>query len=124
MIRLCNASRAVPRPCQEREFLARLQTGFWASEVVDHGFVHSLYSFDPNNIPIEFGWSVPDRDPRQAPLLRDRAPSAVAQEGAEAQSGHWPAVADPSAAAQRRVYPGIGSELFAGPDEPEIPPTS
>jgi len=27
---------------------------FWVSEVINHGFIHSIYSFDPNNIPIEF----------------------------------------------------------------------
>ena len=23
---------------------------FWVSEVIDHGFIHSIYAFDPNNI--------------------------------------------------------------------------
>ena len=26
----------------------------WVFEVIDHGFIHSIYAFDPNNIPIEF----------------------------------------------------------------------
>ena len=37
------------------ELMARLDAaGFWVSEVIDHGFIHSIYAFDPNNIPIEF----------------------------------------------------------------------
>ncbi len=42
------------------ELMERLSNaGFWVSEVVDHGFVLSLYSFDPNNIPlgIQFQYS-------------------------------------------------------------------
>lgn len=36
--------------------------GFWVSEMIDHGFIHSIYAFDPNGIPIEFscparGWT-------------------------------------------------------------------
>ena len=58
--------------------------GFWASEIIDHGFIHSLYSFDPNGIPIEFSFqvagvlpagSVLDRlrvlhEPPEAPLVK------------------------------------------------------
>ncbi len=40
--------------------------GFWVSEVIDHGFIHSIYSFDPNGIPIEFSYSVRGVDVRQA----------------------------------------------------------
>ena len=25
---------------------------FWVSEVIDHGFIYSIYSFDPNHIPL------------------------------------------------------------------------
>ena len=32
----------------------------WVSEVVDHGFIQSIYTFDPNDIPIEF--SVPMKE--------------------------------------------------------------
>ena len=33
--------------------------GFWASEIIDHGFIFSLYAFDPNNIAIEWSCPVP-----------------------------------------------------------------
>ena len=26
--------------------------GFNCSDVIDHGFIHSIYAFDPNGIPI------------------------------------------------------------------------
>lgn len=35
--------------------------GFYVSEGVDHGFIHSIYSFDPNGIPVEFSASVQER---------------------------------------------------------------
>ena len=36
----------------------------WVSEVIDHGFIHSIYAFDPNNIPIEFSAPVAQVDIR------------------------------------------------------------
>ena len=38
--------------------------GVWVSEVVDHGFIHSIYAFDPNGIAIEFSAPVPGVDVR------------------------------------------------------------
>ncbi len=85
--------------------------GIWVSEVVDHGFLHSLYTFDPNNIPIEFSHAVPGADPRERPVMSDRAPSEVAREGPEPREGVWPAVERPTPPDDHRVYPGIGSEI-------------
>ena len=86
--------------------------GFWASEVVDHGFIHSLYSFDPNEIPIEFSYSLPGEDPRSAPIQADSAPTEIAREGSESQPGKWPEVERPTPEDERRVYPGAGSEAL------------
>ncbi|MDD5711809.1 MAG: VOC family protein [Smithellaceae bacterium] len=88
--------------------------GFYASDIIDHGFIHSLYSYDPNGIPIEFSHNVADIDIRKHPQMRDRSPSEVTKEGAEPQPGIWPAVAKPTPVAKRVVYPGAGSELFHG----------
>jgi len=88
--------------------------GFWVSEVVDHGFIHSIYSFDPNEIPVEFSYSVRGDEIRRKPIMGDSAPSAVTQEGAEPQPGVWPSVEEPTPQKDRRVYPGAGSELFHG----------
>jgi catechol 2,3-dioxygenase-like lactoylglutathione lyase family enzyme len=88
--------------------------GIWVSEVIDHGFIHSIYAFDPNGIPIEFSYYVPGTDVRTSPLMADRNPTALAQEGPEPHFEAWPAVAAPTPKAERKIYPGAGSELFHG----------
>ncbi|MBW2260085.1 MAG: VOC family protein [Deltaproteobacteria bacterium] len=84
---------------------------FWVSEVINHGFIHSIYSFDPNNIPIEFSAPVRAVDVRKRPKMKDRQPSLVAQEGSEPQPGNWPEVAQPTPREDRMVYPGEGMIL-------------
>jgi catechol 2,3-dioxygenase-like lactoylglutathione lyase family enzyme len=86
--------------------------GQWVSEVVDHGFIHSIYTFDPNNIPIEFSAPVPGVDIRKRPAMKDKKPSTVALEGPEPQSGHWPEVTRPTPQEDRLVYPGEGMDLL------------
>lgn len=82
--------------------------GFWASEAIDHGFIQSVYSFDPNGIAIEFSWEVPEVAPRRHPVMADRHPAAEALEGPEPQAGHWPAVSRPTPPEDQVVYPGEG----------------
>ncbi|MDA8140824.1 MAG: VOC family protein [Desulfobacteraceae bacterium] len=82
--------------------------GFWVSEVIDHGFIHSIYSFDPNQIPIEFSAPVASLELRSHPQMRDAKPLPAALEGSEPQRHYWP---EPIAAAlkeDRRIYPGEG----------------
>ncbi|QLA17759.1 VOC family protein [Desulfolutivibrio sulfoxidireducens] len=86
---------------------------FWVSEVIDHGFIFSVYSFDPNNIAIEFSCPVPGVDIRAHPAMADKRPSDVTKEGAEPQPGKWPRVDRPTPLAERRIYPGEGRELLA-----------
>jgi catechol 2,3-dioxygenase-like lactoylglutathione lyase family enzyme len=93
--------------------------GHWASEVVDHGFIQSLYAFDPNNIPIEFSWAVPGVDLRARPKMVDRAPSAAALEGPEPRPEHRPAPRRPTPPEDRVAYPGEGRDLA----DPEVEPT-
>jgi len=81
---------------------------FWVSEVIDHGFIRSIYSFDPNNIPIEFSAPVPEVDLRRFPQMHDSHPSQAAAEGADPQRGHWPIVAAPTTDQDRQAYPGEG----------------
>jgi hypothetical protein len=85
--------------------------GFWASEVIDHGFIHSLYAFDPNNIPIEFSVPQPGRDPRRHPRMADRQPATAAQEGPEPQPGQWPEPAQATPPEDRIAYPGDGADV-------------
>ncbi|MHC1791411.1 VOC family protein [Solidesulfovibrio sp.] len=90
--------------------------GFWVSEIIDHGFIFSVYSFDPNNIAIEFSCPVPGVDIRSHPVMADRRPSVVTREGADPQPGKWPAPT-PTPLADRRIYPGEGRELVLVEDE-------
>jgi catechol 2,3-dioxygenase-like lactoylglutathione lyase family enzyme len=90
---------------------------FWVSEVVDHGFIHSIYSFDPNNIPIEFSVNIRGGEIRERPVMADSNPSSITREGSEPQFEKWPAVNWPTPLAERPIYPGAGSELFHGVKE-------
>lgn len=88
--------------------------GFWVSEVIDHGFIHSIYAFDPNGIPIEFSHNVEGVDIRKRPTMADTEPSSAAKEGAGPLPDKWPGVSRRTPKEERTVYPGAGSELFHG----------
>lgn len=88
--------------------------GFWVSAVMDQGYVRSIYSFDPNGVPVEFSVAVASADLRTTPLFADREPGAAAREGAGPQPGVWPAPEKGTAAQERVVYPGPGKEYFPG----------
>ena len=85
--------------------------GFWASELIDHGFIVSLYSFDPNNIPIEFSYAVPDYDVHAHPIMIDSNPVPAGQEGSEPRPHRWRgAVVSES---DRGIYPGEAEAVRA-----------
>mgnify|MGYP001827325459 CR=1 FL=1 len=88
--------------------------GFEVSDVIDHGFIHSIYAFDPNGIPVEFSWNVEGIDVRKNPSMGDREPTELAQEGPDPVAGRWPEVTRKTPSSERRVWPGAGSELFHG----------
>jgi catechol 2,3-dioxygenase-like lactoylglutathione lyase family enzyme len=88
--------------------------GFPVSDVIDHGFIHSIYAHDPNGIPIEFSHNVEGMGVRKKPQMRDHAPSQITLDGAEPQQRVWPRVTTPTPQSERMVYPGAGSELFHG----------
>jgi len=88
--------------------------GFHVSDVIDHGFIHSIYAHDPNGIPIEFSHNVAGIDIRRAPQMKDAAPSEATLEGTEPRTEVWPRVETPTPASERVVYAGAGSELFHG----------
>ena len=98
---------------------ARLEAAdIWVSEVIDHGFIHSIYSFDPNNIPIEFSANTNTVDLRQKPQMLDRQPAAAALAGADPQPGHWPPGKNPIDPSERCIYPGEGT-IFVKNDKAE-----
>ncbi len=88
--------------------------GFYVSDAIDHGIIHSIYAYDPNGIPIEFSHNVEGVDVRREPQMRDREPSRVTLEGSQPQPGIWPQVTRPTPKQEWVVYPGAGSELFHG----------
>ncbi len=92
--------------------------GFHVSDMIDHGFIHSIYAHDPNGIPLEFSQNVAGIDIRKEPQVRDQAPSQITLEGAEPRPEKWPAVKTSTLASERVVYPGAGSELFQGKKTP------
>ncbi len=91
--------------------------GFWVSDMIDHGFIHSIYSFDPNGIPIEFSAPVGEVDLSGAPQLIDSAPVAAALEGFLPRPDLWPPVQRPTPPEERDVFPGEGVELVSGEKE-------
>lgn len=94
------------------ELKARLEgADVWVSEVVDHGFIHSIYAFDPNNIPIEFSAPVRAVDVRVFPVMTDTEPSANATEGPDPQPKNWPVPAPLTPRSERHVYPGGGRQI-------------
>ena len=95
------------------ELKDKLETaGIWVSEVIDHGFIHSIYAFDPNNIPIEFSAPIPGLDIRKSPKMKDKNPTAIAEEGVDPQAGHWPEVKKSTPLEDRSIYPGEGMALI------------
>jgi len=86
---------------------------FWVSEVVDHGFIHSVYAFDPNNIPIEFSVPIGEYEVRRIPAMLDPKPTDITREGPEPQPGKWPPVRRPTPLHEREVYDGEGEKIIA-----------
>ncbi len=103
---------------EEEEDLWKLKAkleaaGFEVFEVIDHGFIHSIYAYDPNNIPIEFSHNVSGIDIRKAPKMGDIQPTKAALEGSE-QQDKWQKPKRVTPFGERAVYLGAGSELFHG----------
>lgn len=88
--------------------------GFWVSEVMDQGFVRSIYTFDPNGVPVEFSVAVAGSDLRTVTRFVDRDPGPVAMEGLDPQPGVWPVPDRPTPGDERTIYPGPESEYFHG----------
>ncbi len=95
------------------ELIDKLEAAdFPVSDVIDHGFIHSIYSYDPNGIPLEFSHNVEGVDVRKRPVMADQAPTEVTREGSEPQWNFWPKVVEPTPEEERLLTPGAGSELF------------
>lgn len=84
--------------------------GFPCSDMIDHGFIHSIYTFDPNGLPLEFCYET--EDIHQNPVLYDPEPPPAALEGAEAQPGQWPEPQQRTSVTAQQVKAGDGSRFF------------
>ena len=84
----------------------------WVSEVIDQGFIHSIFSFDPNGIPIEFTWNVEGIDIRKAPVMIEPPPTEIAGEGPGPREAEWPPVEKTVSRKDRKTYPGQFSKFF------------
>jgi catechol 2,3-dioxygenase-like lactoylglutathione lyase family enzyme len=78
----------------------------WVSEVIDNGFIHSVFTFDPNGISLEFSCNVKDIDIRSNPVMADASPPETAREGPEPQPGKWKPAERETPADKRKLYPG------------------
>lgn len=83
----------------------------WVSEPVDHGFIHSIYTFDPNGIALEFSCPVQGIDLRAHPRMTDTAPSLQTMCGPDPVPGVWPA-ATPTPKNERATFPGEGHDFL------------
>lgn len=78
----------------------------WVSEPIDHHFIHSIYTFDPNQISLEFSAPVAGVDIRKNPLITDPLPCAEAGKGADPVSGVFPEDFFRTPLNERIVYKG------------------
>jgi catechol 2,3-dioxygenase-like lactoylglutathione lyase family enzyme len=58
-----------------------INADYAVTDIVDHGFVCSVYSFDPNGVAVEFSFIRIDKSPHQKPVFADPNPGTVAKEG-------------------------------------------
>jgi catechol 2,3-dioxygenase-like lactoylglutathione lyase family enzyme len=88
--------------------------GIWVTEAIDNGFIHSIFSTDPNGIQLEFCCSIENRDIRRKFRMKDPQPSDAAKEGPGPFPDKWPDVKESTQENERKVYPGELKKLFDG----------
>lgn len=107
----------VPEESALWELMGKLDAaGFPASDVIDHGYGRSLFTYDPNGIPLEFINPAPHVPLGREPVLAEAEPSEIAREGAEPQPGHWPE-AEQVPDEDRHIFQGAGYEDFTPRDD-------
>lgn len=83
----------------------------FVSEVIDQGFIHSIYTFDPNGISVEISYCLPEIDLREHPVMADPHPVSSIADGLQPQPDQWPSVTAPTPPEERKVHPGEGKVL-------------
>lgn len=84
----------------------------WVTEAIDNGFIHSIFSTDPNGIQLEFCYELENYDIRERFRMKDPDPSEAAKEGPGPYSDKWPEVQHPTPEDERKIYPGELKKLF------------
>ena len=84
----------------------------WVSEMIDNGFIHSVFTFDPNGISLEFSCNSQYFDVRNNPVMADISPTEVTKEGFEPQPEKWKTAESVSPPGERKLYPGEMKKYF------------
>ncbi|MEJ1397352.1 MAG: CBS domain-containing protein [Candidatus Sedimenticola sp. (ex Thyasira tokunagai)] len=94
------------------EIMARLDAAdFFCSDAIDHGCFISIYSYDPNGIPIEFSCDISGLDLFWNPVMQDLAATSEFLTEPNPLPGQWPRP-DPVPLEDRMVVPGEGKDNF------------
>jgi len=83
---------------------------FPVSDMVDHGFIYAIYTFDPNGIPLEFNCRNHNFDFERQPVLADPDPSTITREGVDPVPGKWPEDIDDQF--ERVIFEGEDRHIF------------
>jgi CBS domain-containing protein/catechol 2,3-dioxygenase-like lactoylglutathione lyase family enzyme len=99
------------------DMMARLDAaGFPCSDVIDHGCFLSIYSYDPNGIPIEFSTDVPGLDLYWDPVMEDTTIDSDYLTHPNPIQGQWPNP-EPVLPEDQLIVPGEGVENFLDLDK-------
>lgn len=79
----------------------------WVSEVIDHGIILSIYTFDPNGIAIEFTYQKEGESLQEKPLMFDSTPTDITKEGIEPQEHIYPDNPERTPTEKRKTYKGL-----------------
>ncbi|MBF0195829.1 MAG: CBS domain-containing protein [Magnetococcales bacterium] len=103
------------------DMMSRLDAaGFPCSDVIDHGCFLSIYSYDPNGIPIEFSTDVPGLDLFWDPVMEDRASDSDFLTHPNPIPGQWPDP-EPILLEDQIIVPGEGVDNFFDRDKRQQP---
>jgi len=84
----------------------------WVTEVIDNGFIYSIFTTDPNNIQVEICCAVKGIDIKRQGSITDKDPSTIALEGRDPQREKWPKIQISTKKEDRKIYPGPLRKLF------------
>ena len=87
-----------------------VENDFPVSDVLDHGYIHSIYTFDPNGIPLEFNTLKIPVDFYEHPALADPFPSEIVGRSNAPVLDRWPTPEEDDA--ERIILKGEDSEIF------------